>query len=491
LSLGDEPFVCGNGELCPSGYECLFGVCSRIGRPDATPADAGPRVIDASCSPNEFIGCLDGTHAEVCNGDGAGILEVQCPGGCDASAELCVRCQPNSVTCEGDVLTTCGPRGDVVDTEVCHAGCDATQPATCLVLVPKNLPDTLCEDAPLEELLIQQDRELDTGSCSAFGGELVGQASGDTICLLHLRALALEPGVRVKVTGPHPLAVVALESVNLFGTVDISADGMGAGAGAISVDGGEGGGDSSNGGGGGGYQTSGAGGGKGTTGEPDQPEGGSARGNESLTPLVGGAPGGGGGVPCTVGPCPAGPLEETGGGGGGALQIVACQELRIGQLARINAGGGGGPAGPPLGILGPAGGGSGGGSGGAILIEAPIVTLPNGSKVTATGGGGGGGGAAMEPGLPGEDANDELPGRAGAGASGAGAGGRGGIASNVPPMEGGDARSDSGGGGGGGGGAAGRIRLEARLDQPIVIAPGARVVPPPAQGVIATRRRTP
>jgi len=497
LSLGDEPFVCGENDLCPTGYECVFDVCTRKGKPDAALADAGAEIVDASCAADDFLGCVDGTHAQVCNGDGTGILEVECPGGCDAGAELCVRCTPNTVSCVGDVLTTCGPRGDVTDTQTCHAGCDATAPATCFTLVPANLPSTACDHAELEDVQIQQDREYDTTSCESFGGVLVTQGPDlgvPAICYLRVRRLIVETGVRVKITGPSPLAVVALERISLFGTIDLSGDGSTSGAGSVFLGVGSSGGDNSHGGGGAGSLSAGAHGGSGVNGSgTEKPQGGPAYGDETLSPLTGGSPGGHGGTPCTGPVCIDGPVfEGGGGGGGGGLQLVACEQLTLGQLARINAGGGGGPAGQGNGIASPPSGGGGGGSGGTIFVEAPSILVPNGTKVTAPGGGGGGGGAGFEAGDPGGDADDEAPGLPGGAPDGGGAGGRGGVGSNLGvPTAGDDARATGDGGGGGGGGSAGRIRLNARPDLAITVSPGARVVPTPIKATISRKRATP
>jgi hypothetical protein len=81
LSLGDEPFVCGGtaGDLCPPGYDCVFGVCTVKDRPDAAVPDA--MGMPASCTPNDFQECQDGTHALVCNNQGTAILLMGGTGG--------------------------------------------------------------------------------------------------------------------------------------------------------------------------------------------------------------------------------------------------------------------------------------------------------------------------------------------------------------------------------------------------------------------------
>ena len=177
-------------------------------------------------------------------------------------------------------------------------------------------------------------------------------------------------------------------------------------------------GDSGAGGGGGGFGTAGGRGGDVDDGNPGN--GGTTRGGNSLSPLMGGCRGGN-----------AGASNATGAAGGGALQIASAGVLTVTGTIRANGGNGVTP-----GSCGD-GGGTGGGSGGAILLEAGTVTTA-GSTLQARGGTGGTG--------------DES----GYTVDNAGPGGTGSTASGTPGGIGGNG-GDSGGGGGGGG--YGRVRI--------------------------------
>jgi hypothetical protein len=499
VSLGDEPFVCGAGESCPGGYECVFNVCSRIGRPDAGIPD-GSVETDATCSANELIACVGDNEAQVCNGEGTGILTVDCPGGCDETSGLCVRCDANVVACAGDTRLVCGPSGEVVESTTCYAGCDPTPPASCLVLVPSNLPDDVCQSDQAGVIEVVSEVTYDTTDCPAIGGELIAQGDETgtetaSICLVRTKRLLVREGATLKVRGAYVLAIVATDRIEVSGVLDVSADGLGEGPGGLEPQGkGGNSGLSNNGGGGAGYLTPGGRGGQGGTpmGMP-RAQGGSLFGDETIVPLVGGAAGGTGGLICGSS-CAA--ADGRGGGGGGGLQLVACQRFSIGNAGRVDGNGGGGPGGfqgspssNDAGVSVPAlgGGGAGGGSGGSLLIEAPAIVVPNGAKLTAVGGGGGGGAVGTQKGGAGEDGLEENPGAGGTTPSGGGAGGVAG--GNDEPRPGEDARNVANvAGGGGGGGAAGRIRLNARPDVEPVVSAGARVVPAASKGSISRKR---
>jgi len=133
-------------------------------------------------------------------------------------------------------------------------------------------------------------------------------------------------------------------------------------------------------------------------------------------PLVGGCRGGLGG----------GCATDTGGAGGGAVQVSVAATLNVtGSILADGAIGQNGACGCSE------SGGGGGGSGGAIVLEGQTVTVATGAIVRANGGRGGNG-------------------------QGGGSGGAGGTRSSAPSNGGSSAN-----GGGGGGGAAGRIRINA------------------------------
>jgi hypothetical protein len=149
-----------------------------------------------------------------------------------------------------------------------------------------------------------------------------------------------------------------------------------------------------------------------------------------------------------------------GGGGGGAVALVAMESITLGANCAISVPGGGGQTAAT------ADGGGGGGGGGAILIESPVVTLSG--ALTANGGGGAGPGGT--DGSRGHD-TDGNPAAAGSftGPGGTKTGGKGGTG-GVSPTAAQTYTYDDGlalptsvtARGGGGGGAAGKITIKAR-----------------------------
>jgi hypothetical protein len=148
----------------------------------------------------------------------------------------------------------------------------------------------------------------------------------------------------------------------------------------------------------------------------------------------------------------AGVLTALGGHSGGAVALIAGDQitLRAGIIATGEGGAGG------VGQV--SGGGGGGGSGGMIVLDAPSIT--SNSKILASGGGGGEGSDAGD-GAPGGDANSTSPAVGGDGNGNGGGGGSGSdqvIAAPGMPGNPGTSGTSSSGGGGGGGGGAGLIR---------------------------------
>lgn len=137
-----------------------------------------------------------------------------------------------------------------------------------------------------------------------------------------------------------------------------------------------------------------------------------------------------------------------GGSGGGAIYLIARNELAI--TGTINASGAGG--------FGAAnrGGGGGGGSGGMIVLHAGSLTIGPAARLIANGGGGGGGAGNGSGGNDGADALTAETAALGGPATSANAtsGGNGAFKTTAATSPGGAAH-----GGGGGGGGAGVIRV--------------------------------
>ena len=177
-------------------------------------------------------------------------------------------------------------------------------------------------------------------------------------------------------------------------------------------------------------------------------------GDADLVPLYGGSGGGAGADEIAAG-----------GDGGGAIQISAGGTLTVNADGVIDASGEGGYGARR-------GGGGGGGAGGGVLLEAAAISIAG--SVGAPGGGGGGGrdnwgderaghGSRWDPpdelrGLPGGGRGPVYGGTGGLGSSEAGGNG-----------ENGQTKHDPNGAGGGGGGGAGRIRLNVRSDDALML----------------------
>ncbi|HXX66708.1 MAG TPA: hypothetical protein VEK07_05985 [Polyangiaceae bacterium] len=255
-------------------------------------------------------------------------------------------------------------------------------------------------------------------------------------------SLAVVQSAALRFTGPLPVVIVALTSVDVQGQILVDGTGDLPVGGSPADTPGPGGFYGANGGPGAGqpclfgsaFPNSGCGGGSycgvggsGAASSSPGASGGPTYGNAELVPLIGGSAGGA--------------EQELSGPGGGAIQIVAGQQITIGIYGSINAGGGGGGGYNYAG---------GAGSGGAILLEAPVVTV---SGALAANGGGGGeaeGSPAAGSGADSTANAQPAPGFEGIGGSG----------SAGPVIDGrSGALPDSGDGFGAGGGGAGRIRI--------------------------------
>lgn len=399
----------------------------------------------------------------------------------DASA-----CLDTSASCASStVLRECKVVGQLpVDTE-CGWDCSGDSGAHCGLLQPAT--------APLREMDLRPDAALQVRTATLLAG-VTGEINSETGAITDLRAamIGIDNGIAFevrgvsgrnigvfrlggltlegtwRVTGDNAIAIASLGDVVLRGSLDLRSDcddvkaGPGGynGAPAASDASGPGGGrggdvdnSDTSGGGGGGYGAAGGNGGRNRPGPA--PAGGMPAGTDAIMMLAGGGGGGGGGG-----------SGGAGGGGGGAIHIAANGKVSIlamGADSGINAGGCGGQGGDEAG--------GGGGAGGTILIEAPVVEL-DGTILAVNGGGGGGGNnvSAAGDGAPGGWGT----GRAAGGMRGNnndGVGSQGGAAGNRTGANGQDQGGPPGqtGHAGGGGGGVGRIRINTRVADGLVI----------------------
>ena len=352
-------------------------------------------------------------------------------------------------------------------------GDDTGGASNCLPFAPSNLPvDIACEAT--EDLVISSENcsgftdlcfDTDDGKVSypvggrycvpcddmEFGFQVVEQSDLTEIAVFTARSIRVDPTIRVYVNGQRPLALVANESIELLGSltaipedIDSSRSHGGGFSGPensypIAGDGPGGGGagnESGIGGGGGGYCGAGGAGGNtnGSTGL-----GGVANGSSAIVPLRGGSSG-----------ATQWGISTNGGGGGGAIQLVAGQSIQLTDLGSIHVGGGGGARWA-----------GGGGAGGAILLEAQTVSMAG--NLAANGGGGGGGGLGA---WHGETAQGNSIAAAGGIADeddGCCVGGSGSAGSTTEGSSGESGENDSGGGGG-----AGWIRINTTKGEAVI-----------------------
>jgi hypothetical protein len=340
------------------------------------------------------------------------------------------------------LLVACGGGGGPSD-----GGTDGGPPN--VGFTPSNVDVSKLDTTGIADVTFTANGQIQTdqgGSMSATGGfryaELTQGFGRPKLGVFVVRSLTVASGVTVSVQGADALVVLALDHIDVSGTllgnstfnplrtapgaVDFAmpnALGQGLGGGGAAT------GDTS--GGGGGFCGH---GGAGATLLTTPAAGGTSYGTANLIPLLAGSGGGNGALSESV--------------AGGAIELVAANAITV--SGAINVGGRGGGGGGTY-MAGSSQEASGGGSGGAILLESQTVTVTG--TLAANGGGGGQG----NHGARGADATPDATAAPGGndGTSGSpggnGSGGfiTGGLAGQV-------AASTSAGGGGGG---AGWIRI--------------------------------
>lgn len=508
---------CTTGNSCVTGQTCTNGSCQGGQQvtcnapPSSCFMAGGLCVVDAGCRYLAMPGssCDDGsdcTLSDRCDGMGAcSGQRRQCTtppaGQCWAAAGLCAvdagctyqpavgsTCddQENCTVddrCEGDAgctgtRVTCAPRECATPSGACTAdgGCNYTPldaglacadggacnvEGACLPpfpFVPTNLS---INDIPAPSsgkvTFNCGTTVIDTGAAGTpsitgycpgmpmFGSASVTQPGGIATVVLAFEDLEVAGNSTLSIIGARPAIIVSLKDILVLGAIQVAAGAQPCAAGGAGANGS--GFAYNSGGGGGGFATAGGAGGSVAAGAA----GGAAGGVNVGTALRGGCPGGLGGG-----------SSERASAGGGALQLVARQNITIAGI--VNAPGRGGEGG------GFGNGGNGGGSGGDLLLEAQQVIASSGG-LTCNGGGGG------EAGTP----NDGQPGQptsmvalGGTDAIAGGAGGAG--AAGTTAATAGEGSSFFSGGGGGGGGL-GRIRINVtnacNIGPQVVISPPA------------------
>ena len=348
--------------------------------------------------------CLSGDTPGFCDNGYCAHFDIACPSGrryYDGAAEMSGEC------------TACTSFGRQLDT------CMLMRATDPLVLSGANSYNT------------------DTHVLTTPGGEVspthvvADQGTGAALDLLIVGSFTLSAGAMLRVDGQAGFGIVAFESIQIDGLIDLTAGGAGTRmCGSAS---GKTPNNDAGGGPGGGGGALGGNGGAGGDGDTDQTRTAGGAGGTLIarpTDVIGGCPGGDGGTADAAG--------GTGGGGGGALYLTAEASIKVSPTGVLNAGGGGGHHGLGAGI---GGGGGGGGSGGMIVLESAIVQVMGVLGANGGGGGGGGGGSDGQPG------STTTAAAGGIGGSGGSTGGNGGTTG--AGAVGADSIVSAGGGGGG------------------------------------------
>ena len=266
-------------------------------------------------------------------------------------------------------------------------------------------------------------------------------------CMISGTTIAIPAGVVVSASGQRPLLIVAYDTIELDGALDVSSHrtpaeviGASADTGACQAGAGQDDAAGGTGGAGGSFQFPG-----GAGGSVGAMPGGQPLSAVSTVTLHGGCKG-----------APGGNYMATGSGAaghsGGAVYLMARTSISLGANARLSANGEGG------GAAGIGGGGGGGGTGGMIVLDAPAIAFDDSAVVLAEGGGGGAGGDLGGNGQAGGDAMASTAASGGTATAPAGGGGAGSLASaGGAGQDGPVGTTTSTGGGGGGGGASGYV----------------------------------
>ena len=388
----------------------------------------GAAVMGGACTVNSTNAAADAGPGTP---DGGGVPDSAKPGdGGPSNGPLAFT--PSNVDLSGIDLTKVGDF--VVDAEGCSVNTD------------NNLAS--CGDG-----------------AGVLGFKLATQSDGSKVGVYVAKSMTILAGKSLTVEGPNPLVFIALDTITIAGSMNVSSReevGIAGGhtRGGEMVDRATGAGP---GGGGAGTDTTASGGGSycgigGAGGAESGPAAsGAAYGAPAISPLLAGSSGG-----------------DHGGAGGGAVQLVAGNSITIGAGGLVAAGAGGGGFG---GIR--TQNADGGGSGGSILLESLAVTVAG--TLTANGGGGGAGTSldvgAPPPKDPGganatPNATPAAGGRKGIGPS---SGGDGSGGASINGTAGSFTATDNNAAGGGGGGA-GRIRINTKSGAAMLT--GATISPP-------------
>jgi hypothetical protein len=376
---------------------------------EAGPAEAGPVSADGGCNGSQTA-CAGDCVTLATDPDNCGTCGHMCTTTVANAQPACVSngcnfaCNTNYTLCGGkcaDFSTDNGNCGG------CGNSCAATcQGGACIVpfgYTPSNFTaNTYANEVPKAGTTVNCNLTYTSpgtaGASTWCGGTgpyvvvNVAQSGGPNVDVLVFNSLTVQSGFTLSLRGTRPVILAVYGFVTIAGTVDASASGATPGAGGNnatycgtapqdSQDAQWGGG------GGGGRAVAGGKGNQGNAATASFDTGGTASGNATASPLLGGCSGEIGGNLCNGVNCQqcltAGNNCEPPGGGGGGVQISSSSTVSV--TGTVAANGSAGTTGGTSQI-----GGGGGGSGGDILLEGTAVTVSG--TLSVNGGAGGSGG---------------------------------------------------------------------------------------------------
>jgi len=439
---GDGVELCGSDGTWGTAVTCASSMCSMgmcTGTcTQGTTQCSGPSAVQSCVS--GMWGTPTTCTTAVANATAAcaaGACSFTCNGRLNACSGACVDFQTDDGNCGG-----CGA--------ACAGGarCRRGSCTTGFGYTPSNFnPATYASDVPASGTTVNCNMTYTSpgtaGASTWCGGTgpyvvpNVAQSGGPSVDILVFSSLTVTSGFTLTLAGTNPVVFAVYGGATIAGTINASASGATPGPGGNNATYcGTAPQDSQNlqwgGGGGGGRAVAGGKGNQGNAFSSDYDNGGTASGNGTAVPLVGGCSGEIGGNRCSTGlnsgncqVCQTNGTQcEPPGAGGGGVQISAAGALGVTGTIETNGGAG------TSGGTGQNGGG-GGGSAGDILLEGTTVT--QGGTVSANGGAGGVGGT-----------NGGTGGTAGPGGTNSGT-------SQAAPGNGGGGSGGNQGGGGGGG----------------------------------------
>jgi hypothetical protein len=348
---------------------------------------------------------------------------------------------------------TCGPNGECPRGLSCSSLGLCEDPADPPACLGTDIVKVCLLSAPTTPITISSPTQIDTTNSPICAVS----TSGDNYCVLAGTTITIDETLRA--SGTRPLVLLATDTITANAMIDVGSHRgatpeFGAGADPATCDAGTApttGTYTSGGGAGGSFLGLGGAGGAGGLGGAGGMPGAAA---STVTELRGGCPGQDGDSVSSD--------KSIGGHGGGAVFLIAGNQILV--SGGINAAGEGGGGGVNCNV--PSSGGGGGGAGGMIGFDAPTVV---GSGLILANGGGGGGGC--DHSVAGKAGADPTAVTAAIGGSGGGVGGNGSAGTSAGPGAAGGKGSCNMCSAGGGGGGAGLIKAPVTADLGTQVSP--------------------